>query len=349
VLASLNHSNIGALFGFEQDNGQHFLVMELIEGQTLDQRIAGKPMVVDDALQIARQIAEALEYAHENGIIHRDLKPSNVKITPDGKVKVLDFGLAKAMAADSAHPNLSQSPTMLSAASHQGAILGTAGYMSPEQAKGLSADARSDVFSFGCVLYEMLTGRQAFSGDTVADVLAGVLAREPDLVLLAANLNPRIKSLLQRCIEKNRKRRWHAIADVRVEIEAILNDPHGSSTQAQPVGQPAWRRAIPIVVAVLLTAALTAFTTWQLRPASRADVTRFTFLLPSDQSFSGFGRQILNLSPDGSHLAYGANNRLYLKADGATTWKLQRSSSFPGREATRVSHRYQQRSHRLDL
>jgi eukaryotic-like serine/threonine-protein kinase len=175
--------------------------MELVEGEDLSQRIARGPIPIDETLQIARQIAEALEAAHEQGIIHRDLKPANIKVRPDGTVKVLDFGLAKAMDGTAAASNLTHSPTLSMMATQAGVILGTAAYMSPEQAKGFPADRRSDVFAFGCVMYEMLTGRQSFRGDTAADVLASVLVREPDLTLLPPNLNPRIPDLLARCLE----------------------------------------------------------------------------------------------------------------------------------------------------
>src|SRR5687767_4049045 len=179
VLASLNHPNIAAIYGLEEWGGRKFLVMELVEGETLAQRIKRGPIPVDESLGIAKQICEALEAAHEKGIIHRDLKPANVKIAPDGKVKVLDFGLAKAFEGEPANSNLSNSPTLSMAATNAGVILGTASYMSPEQAKGLTLDRRTDIFAFGAVLYEMLTGRQAFAGDTLADTLASVLKAEP--------------------------------------------------------------------------------------------------------------------------------------------------------------------------
>lgn len=226
VLASLNHANIAALHGLEEFESRHFLVMELIEGETLAERIARGPIPVEEALKIAHQIAEALEFAHERNIIHRDLKPSNVKLTADGKVKVLDFGLAKALAPAGAPSNIMSSPTISVAATMAGVILGTAPYMSPEQAKGFDADQRSDIFSFGAVLYEMLAGRQSFQGDTITDVIASVLARQPDLNVLPASLNPRIEDLLRRCLEKDPKRRRQAIGDVRVEIESIMADPH---------------------------------------------------------------------------------------------------------------------------
>jgi serine/threonine protein kinase len=224
VLASINHPNIAALYGMEEANGQRFLVMELVDGETLADRLQRGPLPIEDALRIALQIAEALEAAHEKSIIHRDLKPANVKITPDDKVKVLDFGLAKAIDAEPAR-DVANSPTLSMMATNAGIILGTAAYMSPEQAKGFSADHRSDVFAFGIVLYEMLTGRQPFQGETAPDVLASVLVREPELQRLPADLNPRIQDLLRRCLEKSPKRRWQAIGDLRAEIGNSLASP----------------------------------------------------------------------------------------------------------------------------
>src|SRR5437867_4785158 len=202
VLASLNHPNIAAIYDLQEANDTRFLVLELVEGETLDERIQRGPIPVEEALQIAKHICEALEAAHEKGIVHRDLKPGNVKITPDGKVKVLDFGLAKALEIAPAKIT-SNSPTLLSAvATNGGLILGTAGYMSPEQAKGHTADQRSDIFSFGCVLYEMLTGRQPFHGETVTDVIASVVARDADWRAIPANLHPKVEELIRRCLAK---------------------------------------------------------------------------------------------------------------------------------------------------
>src|SRR5215831_16063375 len=235
VLASLNHPNIAAIYGLEEIDSHHFLVMELVSGETLADRIKRAAIPIEEALPIAKQIAEALEEAHEKGIIHRDLKPANVKITPDGKVKVLDFGLAKAYEPEQREATASNSPTMLSmAATNAGMILGTAAYMSPEQARGLAADVRSDVFSFGCVLYEMLTGRQAFHGENVSEILASVLIREPDFGLLPDNLNPHLHEILRRCLDKNPKRRWHAAADLRIELEAVAADIYRKPERAQP-------------------------------------------------------------------------------------------------------------------
>ena len=247
LLAALNHPHIGAIYGFDEAGDRHFLVLELIDGETLAERIARGPLPVPEALAIAKQIAEALEAAHEKGIIHRDLKPANVKITADGKVKVLDFGLAKAMEKGSAtgEPGSARamnSPTLSLMATEAGLILGTAAYMSPEQAKGFATDQRTDVFSFGCVLYEMLSGRKAFDADTATETLAAVLLRDADLTALPGDLSLGLRALVVRCLEKNPKRRWHAIGDVRYEIEAIVANPQGASS-APPVSVSAtWRR-----------------------------------------------------------------------------------------------------------
>jgi serine/threonine protein kinase len=232
VLASLNHSNIASIFGFEESEGVHALVLELIEGPTLADRIAKGPLSLDEALPIARQIAGALEAAHAQGIVHRDLKPANIKIRPDGALKVLDCGLAKALAVDVASPVAMLSPTITSpAATRMGIILGTAAYMSPEQARGKPADRRSDIWAFGGVLYEMLAGTRAFDGDDVSDTLANVLTREPDWDALPADTPPSIRRVVRRGLEKDPRRRIHDIADARLEIDDARNDsgPEGHS------------------------------------------------------------------------------------------------------------------------
>src|ERR1700736_3735562 len=209
VLASLNQPHIGAIYGLEEANGCQFLVLELVNGETLAQRIAGRPLPLDEALAIARQVAGALEAAHEKGIIHRDLKPANIALDHDGQVKVLDFGLAKATGvASGSSVDLANSPTLTSPAmmTGVGVILGTAAYMSPEQAKGRAADKRSDMWAFGCVLYEMLTGKRAFAGEDVSETLAFVITKEPDWAALPP-IRPPIRTLLRRCMEKDRRRR----------------------------------------------------------------------------------------------------------------------------------------------
>jgi serine/threonine-protein kinase len=315
MLAALNHPRIASLFGMEHVDGQHFLVMELVEGETLADRLRRGPMQVEDALPIAAQIAEGLEAAHDKGVVHRDLKPANVKITPDGQVKVLDFGLAKVMETEAASGSAVNSPTLSMMATQAGLILGTAAYMSPEQAKGFPADHRSDVFAFGTVLFEMLTGRQPFQGDTAPDVLASVLVREPDLQSLPPRLNPRLHELLRRCLEKAPKRRWQAIGDVRAEIETIAADPHGASAVAYASAppRPFWRRAIPIVATAIIASGLTGFGVWTVKRSPSLPVVRFTLTLPEGQQFTNIGRQLLAISPDGTQIVYVANQRLYLR------------------------------------
>ena len=209
LLASLNHSNIATIHGLEDSNGTSYLVMELVPGETLAERIKRDGAVpVEEALAIAKQIAEALEAAHEKGIIHRDLKPANVKLTPEGKVKVLDFGLAKAFAGDTSTEDMGNSPTLSMAATMQGVILGTAAYMSPEQAKGKAVDKRTDIWAFGCVLYELLTGKQTFHGEDVTDILAAVVRAEPDWQALPAATPVKVRDLLRRCLQKDKRQRF---------------------------------------------------------------------------------------------------------------------------------------------
>jgi serine/threonine-protein kinase len=263
-------------------------------------------------MRIALQICEALEAAHERGIIHRDLKPSNVKLTPEGGIKVLDFGLAKAMESNAPNPTVSQSPTLVTG-SMAGMIIGTAAYMSPEQARGRAADQRSDIFAFGCVLYEMLTGRQAFQGEDVSDVLASVMKVDADFTHLPENLNPKLSALLRRCLAKNRKDRWYAVGDIRVEIGSIIAEPQRVETQPEQLKPPFWKRTLPVVVTGLVVAAIAGVFMWRMQPLSSAPVIRFSYVLPKDQGFSRLGRHILTLSPDGSNLVFVSNNQLYLK------------------------------------
>jgi eukaryotic-like serine/threonine-protein kinase len=314
VLASLNHSNIAGIYGVEQIDSRHFLVMELVDGETLAERIKRGPIPVDEVLSIAKSICEALEAAHEKGIVHRDLKPANVKIKLDGKVKVLDFGLAKAFEAETSQANLSQSPTLSLAATNAGIILGTAAYMSPEQAKGIVADERSDVFSFGCVLFELLTGRQLFQGETVAEMMGAVLVAQPDLsALLPENLNPRIRDLLRRCIEKNPKRRWYAIADLRMELEGIATQPSTAPLRAQPIETQLWKRVLPYAIAVALTGIIAGLVGWRLHPPSSVPaVARFAVSLPQGQLFTSVPG--LAISRDGRRIAYIANQQLYVRS-----------------------------------
>ncbi len=233
VLASLNHPNIAGIHQIEEAEGQQLLVMELVEGEDLTYYIGQGSMPVERALPLALQIAEALEVAHEGGIVHRDLKPANVKVTPEGQVKVLDFGLAKALddgPESNASQSVSLSPTLTAQMTQVGVLLGTAAYMSPEQARGQTADRRADVWAFGVVLMEMLSGSRVYAGDTISDTLAGVLAREPEWENLPANLPRSIRSLLERCLEKEIRNRLQAIGEARLAIERFLEDPEGPST-----------------------------------------------------------------------------------------------------------------------
>ena len=322
LLAALNHPNVAQIHGLEESRGIRALVMELVEGEDLAQRITRGAIPIDEALAIAHQIAEALEAAHEQGIIHRDLKPANVKVRPDGTVKVLDFGLAKAMDPPASSPNVSQSPTITTPAmTMAGVILGTAAYMSPEQAKGRPADRRSDLWAFGCVLYEMLTGQRAFQGEDVAETLAHILTKEPEWTLLPSDTTLPIRRLLGRCLEKNRKRRLDSASDARLDIDEALTTPRDSATsptlRADAAPKPFWTRVVVgcIVVAVGVIGGAAG---WLLRPYFRAatpgPITRFSILLPEDQTFSSGGRPLVAISPDGTRIVYSANQRLYIRA-----------------------------------
>jgi serine/threonine protein kinase len=303
ALAALNHPNIATLHGMEESEGRHFLVMELVAGQTLSEAIAAGPIPTPRAIDIARQISEALEAAHDKGIVHRDLKPANVKITADDKVKILDFGLAMIGTGEAggSAASLANSPTLTAMGTQAGMILGTASYMSPEQARGASGDHRSDVFSFGVVLFEMLTGRQPFQGETVSDVLASVLARDPDLAALPKHLSPRLTDLLARCLDKHPKRRWQAMGDIRLELEVIAKDP-AAPAQGAPISsppQPLWRRALAPIAGLALGAAVTAMAFQAFQPAPPPpEAIAFEFTPPS-------AAPVLSLSPDGRHVIFG--------------------------------------------
>src|ERR1700751_1513800 len=233
VLASLNHPNIASIYGLEESNGNRALVMELVEGRTFAERISQGALPLEEALALARQIADGLEYAHERGIIHRDLKPSNVKLTPENRVKLLDFDLAKALEGETVEPELQNSPTLTTAPSRTGELLGTAAYMSPEQARGKRVDRRADIWAYGCMLYEMLTGRAAFTGETTSDILASVIRAEPDWSSLPGSVPPRIRELLRRCFQKEAKQRLRDIGDARI-IAFATTRPTGPAILAKP-------------------------------------------------------------------------------------------------------------------
>jgi serine/threonine protein kinase/Tol biopolymer transport system component len=314
TLASLNHPHIASIYGLEESDAQRFLVMELVPGRTLEDRIGGKPLPVDDALDIARQVVEALEAAHEKGIVHRDLKPGNVKITPDGQVKVLDFGLAKlAMPGDDA----SSGTTVSELATRVGAVLGTPGYMAPEQAKGLPVDRRADIFAFGCLLYEMLTGRPPFDGRTVPEILSQLLEHEPDWTRLPSSLAPSIQRVLRLCLEKNPTKRRQAVGDVRIDLDLAL-DESVVPAPATPGRRSRLASGVSIVGAVLLAVLATLAATRLLE--TPAPETRLEIVTPPTPLPLHFA-----LSPDGRYIAFVASEspgdnetRLYLRALNST-------------------------------
>ena len=329
VLASLNHSHIAAIYGLERADGTTALVMELVEGPTLAERISRSgPLPIDEALAIAKQIAEALEAAHDQGIVHRDLKPANIKVKDDGTVKVLDFGLAKIVEPSGARAasvgtwiggvSASQSPTITTPAmTMAGVILGTSSYMSPEQAKGRPADKRSDLWAFGCVLYEMLTGRRAFDGEDVSDTLAFVLTKPPDWTALPSSTPIGIRRLLRRCLDKDRRRRLADAADARLELdEAVgpsLDDGNGRVSAIKS------RRATGLVVvaagALFLGAVSAEFWRWADRSTESAPlIARFAVPFGAGDRVGESGARVLAISRDGSQLAFVVGNRLHLRS-----------------------------------
>ena len=305
VLASLNHPNIAAIYGVEEIESRHFLVMELVSGETLGERIKRGGISVEVALPIARQIAEALEAAHEHGIIHRDIKPANIIVAADGRVKVLDFGLAKELETDRSNIGLPNSPTKVTVAA-SGVLLGTAPYMSPEQARGLMLDKRTDIWSLGCVLYEMLAGRPAFKGATISDVIASVLSREPDWELLPRSMPFETQRLLQRCLDKDPRRRMRDMGDVRIALEDLLiaNAP-SPVTPTKAIRSN--RKASTLIACMALSLIVGAVIAWNVKPVREPreeSEARFSLPVPAAiRSVSGYGSRVA-LSPDGSHLVF---------------------------------------------
>ncbi len=315
LLAALNHPNIAAIHGLEEVDGTHFLVMELIPGDTLADRIKAGAIPVEESMKLALQIAEVLEAAHEKGVIHRDLKPANIKVTPEGKVKVLDFGLAKAFAGEQAEMVLSDSPTISVAATQQGIILGTAAYMSPEQATGKSVDKRADIWAFGVVLFEMLTGKKLFKGETVTETIAGVIKSEPEWGSLPPELHPRVRFLLERCLEKIPRNRCSSTSEARVDIQKVLADPSPGSFAAMEPKHG--RHAILPWVVALLGIVLTVAAVWIYKPAEPKRVVRFEYELPEGLQFNrntyGEVRYDIAISPDGNRFVYETTEGLYLR------------------------------------
>ena len=300
VLATLTHPNIGHIYGLENTGGAPVLVLELIEAPTLADRIARGPIPVADAVEIATQIASALDAAHERGIIHRDLKPRNIKVTDDGKVKVLDFGLAKlTRPAEARHyvrglegslsqPDMTEMPS--AALTGTNVILGTAVYMSPEQALGKAVDRRADVWALGCVLFEMVTGKRAFDGTGTPEVIAGVVHAEPEWTALPEGTPAKLVALLKRCLEKDPKQRLRDIGDARFELDQVLGAPMtGDLAYGSVARVPLWRRTVSVAAAVVVTAGVAGSIAWAIWPGSARPLARFNITLPADDQFTYTG------------------------------------------------------------
>ena len=313
MLAALNHPNIATIHGLEHFNGTHFLVMELVQGEMLADRVKAGPVPVEEALRIAVQIAEALEAAHEKNIIHRDLKPANVKVTPEGKVKVLDFGLAKAFDDKAAGSDLANSPTLTKAATMQGVILGTAAYMSPEQARGKAVDKRTDLWAFGCVLYEMLSGKHAFDGEDITEILAAVVKTEPNWRALPATTPQKISDLLRRCLQKDKVQRMQSAGDARIEIQEALAAPKDAG--GTPVVSASRSRLPWVVAAVTATTALALGTLlWRFaRPSELKPLLRFDVDMGPGVSLDSVRGADAILSPDGRRLVYVSEGKLFAR------------------------------------
>jgi serine/threonine protein kinase len=322
VLASLNHPNIATLYGLEtaipsgadSDAGETtFLAMELVEGEDLSERIKRGAIPVDEAIPIALQIAEALEAAHEAGIVHRDLKPANIKLRPDGTVKVLDFGLAKAWDAETGDSSISMSPTLTAHATAAGVIIGTAAYMSPEQAAGIAADRRADIWAFGVVVWEMLTGHKLFEGETLSHVLASVLKDEVDLDELPANTPWKLRELIARCLQKKPKQRLQAVGDARIVLEEQIADPGKAMTSPGVTATaievlPRWRRLLPWAAVAVLAVALAAMTLWIFRQTPQVVSAMVPPPEATDFYLNPASPGPVAVSPDGRSLAFSARD-----------------------------------------
>jgi eukaryotic-like serine/threonine-protein kinase len=338
VLASLNHPNIAHIYGLEDSAGVRALVMELVEGQTLAERIARGPIPLEETLSIAKQIAEALEYAHERGIVHRDLKPANVKITPDAAVKVLDFGLAKAIEENSGVEEIGNSPTLSMGATRAGVILGTAAYMSPEQAKGKSADRRADIWSFGVVLYEMLSGKQMYGGETAPETLAHVITKEPSWENLPSTTPTAIRNLLERCLTKDPKARLQAIGEARIIIERYLANPGASTSSIERISSEedsGSRRVLPWGIAALAVAIalIVAWAPWR-QSSEGIRAMRLAFVVPPNLAFNDAQSDSAVISPDGQKIAFSATSsdgkwQLWVRALDSSDAKLLPGTDDP--------------------
>ncbi|MGH9787350.1 MAG: protein kinase domain-containing protein, partial [Candidatus Acidiferrales bacterium] len=320
LLASLNHPHIAAIHGLEEADGLRFLVLELVEGETLAERLTRGPLPVEEALPLARRIAEALEYAHEKGIIHRDLKPANVKVTPEGAVKLLDFGLAKALDAPATQSDLGDSPTISDVASRAGVLLGTAAYMSPEQARAKPADRRADIWAFGGLLFEMLVARRPFEGETVYDLISAILSREPDWAALPPATPPALQKLLRRCLHKDPKQRLQAIGEARIALDEAMQLP---AVEAPVAAAPALlsRRMLLLWALTLMGAAALGIVFGRLSPetplAPGGAPVRTVVPLPEGTQLAGWASPVVALSPDGRKIAFVVNrngkHQLYIR------------------------------------
>jgi Tol biopolymer transport system component len=332
VLAALNHPNIASIYGVEESTGRKFLILEFVDGETLAAKIRRGPIPVVEAIGIAIQITQAMEAAHEKGIVHRDLKPANIKITSEGNVKVLDFGLAKAFESESATSSLSDSPTLSMTATRQGVILGTAAYMSPEQAKARAVDRRADIFAFGAVLYEMLTGRPAFEGEDTTDILSSILKTEPDWSRLPADVPPAIRGLLKLCLQKDPRKRRQTATDVKIDIEHALSQPAIAAIAAAPM-RKSHERAAFITAGVALIAVAGLLTAAYFAPSPPpALVSRFSVTLPPGANLAGTAASPFpTVSPDGRYIVYAAKSagalRLWLRPINSLT-----AQPIPGTE-----------------
>jgi serine/threonine protein kinase len=334
VLATLSHPNLAIIHEFIEVAGARYLILELVEGETLSERLSRGPLPLDEALTVARQIAEGVEAAHDKGVIHRDLKPANIRITPEGRVKVLDFGLAKIYEpASSSSANLSNSPTLSALQTAGGIILGTAPYMSPEQARGKDVDRRADIWAFGCVLYEMLTGRQTFpAGQTVTDTIASILAREPDWNALPATIPSRVRALLERCLRKDERKRWADMGDVRTELEEARTEQETQAVAALP--KPKQRRELIFGLAALvffLTA--TGGWLWQMM-ATPPDMRPLEMEIIAPYGSPVNSLDQAQLSPDGRKVAFSAtleNKRtIWVRSLDSTAQALSSTEGMAG-------------------
>ena len=327
LLAALNHPHIATIHGFEIAGTLHAIIMELIEGPTLADRLASGPMALDEALEIARQIAEALEAAHGKGVIHRDLKPANVKFTPTGTVKVLDFGLATTMTTS--ERDVGTTPALADAASRDGIVTGTPGYMSPEQARGERVDARSDVWAFGCVVYEMLTAHPAFARVTPEETFEAIVARSPDWERLPPNVPVGIRRMLRRCLDRDPRRRLHHVADARIEIEEAINNPEGADSPQVAIVSRRRERMLGVATVTLALALIGALGAWFLRQPGVPEVRVVEITTPRTSDLWSFA-----ISPDGRRLAFVADHdgrpTLWVRALDTAT-----ARALPGTEGAR--------------